>query len=193
MKTILILAFTFLSLLQSSVGQSFYAGVAGGIDLTGLRALSKPNNDESIELKIGWKSKKPKWQLESGYRQIYISDWDYPHVYYLGSVPVAVRYNLPFMFLQAGYASLLRKQDRIIADPLYYGIYYLQPSDALYYSPAVTAGFGLEKDISAQWKINMEVNALYSLESWSGYKDYRAAYFTDYAFQLGIDYYFIKH
>jgi hypothetical protein len=188
-KAFLVLSFVFLFSSGKVFSQQYYAGASAGFDVAGLRAFAEPDNCNSLEIKFGRASKDTSWQFEAGYRQIFIPNWTYPYIDYLGVVPLTVRYNFPFIFFQAGYVSLFRKQQVMYMSGMYH---YLKSSDALYYSPGMTAGFGLERIMSAQWKINLQVNSIYSFDSWTEYKGWRGAGFSDYSFRLGLDYYFRK-
>jgi hypothetical protein len=186
-KVFLIISFFLLVISGSAFCQQYYAGASGGFDVAGLRSLAEPDNCNSVEVKVGRVSKDTLWQFEAGYRQIFIPDWTFPYIDYLAAVPITVRYNLPFIFLQAGYVSLFRQQQQVYMSGMYY---YRKSLDALYYSPGMTAGFGIEKNMSAQWKINLQANSILSFDSWNNYSGWRGAAFSDYSFRLGFDYYF---
>jgi hypothetical protein len=173
-------------------GQHLYVGVNGGINEAAVYTAYNSSRSSSIEGKIGWASKNTKWQFETSYQYIDMSSWREPYIYSMRTIPLIAKYNLPFIFLQGGYKSLLWKKNEIVPDPFGPGYYYLEEREAVYYNPAFTLGFGLEKNISETWKINMQVNFLHSITSLNEYHDYRAARFRDYNFLVGINYYFKK-
>lgn len=174
------------------LGQQLYVGVSGGINDAGIYSYYNSSHSSSVEGKIGWVAKNPKWQFETGYQYMDMSGSNEPYIYSMRTIPLIARYNLPFIFLQGGYKSLFWKKSELVPDPFNQRYYYLEEVDALYHTPAFTLGFGLEKNISETWKINMQVNFTHSITSMNEYHDSRAARFTDFNFLAGINYYFKK-
>jgi hypothetical protein len=194
MRAILITTFFCLSLSVRS--QQLYIGVNGGIDMAGMPAYEPAIAGGSVEGKMGYHVNDSRWSFETGYRSIHVST-DYDYVYDskiilkdVVSVPLTIRYDLPFMFLRGGYTSLFRKEEEVLRYSTYPSYYYLHEKKAIYYSAGLTLGLGLEKNISESWKVNMHINMITSLTSFNQYHGHRSAHFFDYNFLVGIDYYF---